>query len=173
MVMKVAGVSSGECLDAFRYGHNGSINGDQAVGSVDFCIAAEYMIAAGVATGLTGPKNAQGQVIPTPGQCTLTGFNWGVWNHPFRAMIQTSQPRNSMGKAFSKGLNELFGLIVVVEYFGNIRTIGNAIVFSDICFQISCYTVGGNIDDWDMYTYSYVLSNPYPDHLHGLYNGSQ
>jgi hypothetical protein len=103
----------------------------------------------------------------------LTGVNPSVFAHPFRSMVRTSQPRNSMGKAWDKAMNELFGGTVVIEKFGNIRTIGHAIVFSDNCFQIACYTVGGNIDDWDMYTYGYGLGSPYPDHLFGLYNGSQ
>src|SRR5437879_4876977 len=166
IVTLVPGVTAGACLDGFRYGHNGSVNGDQTVGSVDFCIAAQYMIAA-------LKNNGSPNIASTPGTCVLTGVNPSVFAHPFRSMVRTSEPRLDMGKAWDKAMNELFGQTVVIEKFGNIRTIGHAIVFSDNCFNIACYTVGGNIDDWDMYTYGYGLGSPYPDHLFGLYNGSQ
>jgi len=169
IVTRVAGVAPGACLDAFRYGHNGSVNGDQAVGSVDFCIAAEYMVAAGVATGLTGPTDDQGRIIPTPSGCILTGVNPNIVSHPLRTMVRSSQPRYDMGLAFDKALNELFGQSVTQQRF----RFNPLIVFSDNCFSIACYTVGGNIDDWDMYTYGYGLGGPYPDHLFGLYNGSK
>ena len=137
------------CIDAYRIAPNSS--GFAAPGSPDFCAAADHMMAAGVATGKTA------------GTCVLTGVNAGVFAHPLRDMIRNNDPRRlAMGNGLMNAVNQLFGGQVVSPTYGNIRQIGFPIVFSD--------PPDGPLDDWDAYTFGYLLGSPYPDHLYGLYN---
>jgi len=152
------------CIDAYRIAPSGG-DGQQPVGSPDFCRAADLMIASLTpgtqGTTYTGP-------VPTKasGTCVLNFGTGGVPStftaNKFRAMIRSTQPRRDMGNEFMASLNALFGATVVVPQYGTINTIGHPIVFSD--------PPKSPIDDWDMYTYGYQLPGPYPDHMHGLYN---
>jgi len=109
------------------------------------------MIAAGIATGKQS------------GTCVLTGVNAGVSANPFRAMIRNNDPRRlAMGNGLMNAINQLFGGNVVTPTYGNIRQIGFPIVFSA--------PPDGPLDDWDGYTFGYLLGSPYPDHLYGLFN---
>ena len=137
------------CIDAYRIAPN--LSGFAAPGSPDFCAAADHMIAAGIATAKTA------------GTCVLTGVNAGVFAHPLRDMIRNNDPRRlAMGNGLMNAINQLFGGQVVTPTYGNIRQIGFPIVFSD--------PPDGPLDDWDAYTFGYLLGSPYPDHLYGLYN---
>jgi len=153
-------------IDAYRCQPSGG-DGQQPVGSPDFCRAADLMIAAlagpaSIGTTYTGPVPTK-----TAGTCVLNFGAGGVpttfTSNPFRAMIRTTQPRRDMGNEMMAAINALFGATVVTPTYGTIATIGHPIVFSD--------PPQSPIDDWDMYTYGYSLGGPYPDHMHGLYSG--
>jgi ABC-type transport system substrate-binding protein len=122
-------------------------SGNAIPGSPDFCLAADHMIKAGIATGKAA------------GTCVLTGINAGVLDgtHPIRAKVRSSEPRRSIGTGFVNALNQLFGSTVTSVQFGNINTIGHAIVFSEIVSPV---------DDWDFYTYGYQDTGPFPTYLY-------
>ncbi len=136
------------CISAYNIAPDPG--GFAAPGSPDFCAAADHVIAAGIASGKTA------------GSCVLTGTNAGVFAHHLRFMIRNNDPKRlAMGNGLMNAINQLFGGTVVDPTYGNIRTIGFPIVFSD--------PPTGPIDDWDAYTFGYGLPGPFPDHLQDLY----
>jgi hypothetical protein len=128
--------------------------GFPAMGSPDFCAAAEHMLAAGIGSGLN------------PTTCVLT-FSTAQANailaHPLRFMRRSTNPRKTLGLGFENGLIALFGLGngILTDTVGGITQLG-PIVFDN---QV------GATDDWDMYTYGYSEGGPFSgDALVGLYS---
>src|SRR3989441_2208228 len=137
------------CISAYRIAPDPS--GFAIPGSPDFCAAADHMIAAGVATG------------KQQASCILAGVNPEVFAHPLRLIQRRGDPiRQALMNGFALALNRLFGgqvaNICVGQFCGN----PFATVFTDPPI--------GPIDDWDSYSYGYILSGPFPDHLSSLYN---
>ena len=137
------------CVDAYRIAPSGG-DGQQPIGSPDFCAAADHMIAAGVASG------------KDPSTCVLTGVNPSVFAHPMRTIVRSTEPRRTLGNEFITALNQLFGGQAVQPCFGQFCS---RLVFTGPPL--------GPIDDWDMYTYGYRLAGPSADYLASLFNGSE
>ena len=119
-------------------------------GSPDFCAARVHLVAAEI--GLNDVNN----------DCVIDGNSPGLANiiaNPIKFMIRSDDPLTaSMGLGLTNVVKQLFGTDVVAETLGNISQIG------DIVFVAAPVS-----NDWDMYTGSWSLAGPFPDHLRRLY----
>jgi len=161
------------CISAYNIQNDPG--GFAVPGSPDFCMAADHMIAAGIASGATGPDLPQTftdvngvvrhfKASGTPGTCKLTGLTAGVLNPAFhiKGMIRNDPGdfRLPLGIGFQNAINMLFQSIVVTPTYGDINALG-AIVFTD--------PPESTTNDWSFYTFGYNLAGPLPDHLFALY----
>src|SRR6266568_2249531 len=152
-------LSQSPCLNAFNIAPDSG--GFAQQGSPDFCAAVNHVIQAVTYAPSLGlrrnPTNSCAIDATSPGLSNII-------NHPIRFMVRSDDSlRLALGQGLTLAINQLFGAGVVQPTYASI------IVLRPIVFASAPV---GDTDDWDMYTFGWTLTGPFPDHLHSLYDSA-
>jgi hypothetical protein len=128
-----------------------------ALGSADFCAAAQHFVNAGLASGYNAP----------PGNCVLTGISPLVTQNTVGFFIRSDDPpRLDLGQGLAQEICALFGQGFVTGCAPYLSTtIGSITAFTGFTTSTTSVDVS-----WGMYTAGFGSSFPFDSSLYFAYN---